>query len=220
MDDGNRQEVRQRIALPGTPFPTIEGHRPYGRREPVRVREIPSLLLKERIIFVPPVINDEIANMLIGMLLYLDSEDATRDIAMYINCHGSLEGHLYYGLGVYDTMQYLKSDITTVGVGVARGAAAALLAAGTKGKRYMLPNASVILHQPLSAVKGQARDIEIQATELVRQRRSFYEILAKHSGKTYDEVAQTADRVNYLTAEQAVAYGLADEIIKREETQA
>ncbi|GHO44808.1 ATP-dependent Clp protease proteolytic subunit [Ktedonospora formicarum] len=200
----------------GQTAPSITNMASY-RRESVRINEVPSRLLRERIVFVPPFINDEIANYLIGVLLYLESDDATKEISLYINCHGSLDGNLYYGLGIYDTMRYLKPEITTVCLGAAQGVAAVLLAAGTKGKRFVLPHSLVVLHQPLSSIKGQASDIEIRARELLRQRQSFYEILAEHTGRSVDEIVLDADRRRYMNAKQAVEYGIADEVISREE---
>lgn len=185
-------------------------------KDPVRVKEVPSLLLKERIIFVPPAINDQVANFVVALLLYLESQDAGKDIHMYINCHGSMDGNFYYGLGIYDTMQCIKADVATYCVGVAQGVAAALLAGGAPGKRYCLPNAQVVLHQPYSAARGQASDIDILAREIVRQRQLFHEILARHTKKEIEVIRQDADRRRYMTAQQALEYGLVDEIINPE----
>lgn len=190
--------------------------RRYGK-DPVRVKEVPSLLLKERIVFVPPAINDEVANFVVALLLYLESQDTSKDIHMYINCHGSLDGNFYYGLGIYDTMQCLKAEVATYCVGVAQGVAAALLAGGAKGKRFCLPHAQVVLHQPYSAARGQASDIDILAREIVRQRQLFHEIMSKHTGKASEEIRQDADRRRYMTAQQALDYGLIDEIIYPDE---
>lgn len=185
--------------------------------DPVHVSEVPSLLLEERILFVPPVIQEAVAKQVIALLLYFESQDASKDIHMYINCHGDLSGLFYYGLGIYDTMQAIKADVATYCVGVAQGAAAALLGGGTSGKRFILPHAQVVLHQPYSAAKGQASDVDIRAREVVRQRQLFYDILAKHTGKSSDVIRKDADRKHYLTAQQVVEYGLADEIIYPEE---
>jgi ATP-dependent Clp protease protease subunit len=190
--------------------------RRFGK-DPVRAKEVPSLLLKERIIFVPPAINDQVANFIVALLLYLESQDASKDIHMYINCHGSLDGNFYYGLGIYDTMQVLRADVATYCVGVAQGVAAALVAGGAPGKRYCLPHAQMVLHQPYSAARGQASDIDILAREAIRQRQLFYEILAKHTGKTNDVIKHDSDRRRYMTAQQALEYGLVDEIIIPEE---
>ncbi len=186
-------------------------------KDPVRVKEVPSLLLKERIIFVPPAINDEVANFVVALLLYLESEDTHKDIHMYINCHGSMDGNFYYGLGIYDTMQCIKADVATYCVGIAQGVAAALLAGGTPGKRYCLPNAQVVLHQPYSAARGQASDIDILAREIVRQRQLFHDLLAQHTGKSAETIRQDADRRRYMTAQQTLEYGLVDEIITPDE---
>ncbi len=193
------------------PLPLAMARR-FGK-DPVRVKEVPSLLLKERIIFVPPAINDEVANFVVALLLYLESQDVSKEIHMYINCHGSMDGNFYYGLGIYDTMQCIKAEVATYGIGVAQGVAAALLAGGTPGKRYCLPHAQVVLHQPYSAARGQASDIDILAKEIVRQRQLFHEILSKHTGKDLDVIKQDADRRRYMTAQQAADYGLVDEII-------
>lgn len=190
--------------------------RGYGR-DPVTVEQVPRLLLKERIIFIPPIISDAVANEVVKLLLYLDSQDTSKDIHMYINCHGS-GGIFYFGLGIYDTMQYIKSDVSTYCVGVANGIAAAFLAGGTKGKRFCLPHAQVTLHQPTGTATGQASDIAIRAREAVRQRQLFCEILAKHTGKTSTEIQQDSDRRHYLTAQQAMEYGLVDDIIYPEDT--
>ncbi len=207
----SQNPLSQRSPLPGMPLG-------IGRRskDPVRVNEVPTLLLKERILFIPPIINDQMANLMIGFLLYLESQDSSKDIHMYINCHGSLDGNFYYGLGIYDTMQVLKPDIATYCVGIAGGVAAALLAGGTKGKRYCLPHSQVILHQPYSGVRGQASDIDILAREIIRQRSLFHDILAKHTGHDIEDIRKDADRRQYLTAEAALEYGLVDEIITQE----
>jgi ATP-dependent Clp protease protease subunit len=200
---------------PRHPLPLALSRR-YGK-DPVRVKEVPSLLLKERIVFVPPAINDEVANFVVALLLYLESQDTGKDIHMYINCHGSLDGNFYYGLGIYDTMQCIKADVATYCVGVAQGVAAALLAGGAPGKRFCLPHAQVVLHQPYSAARGQASDIDIMAREIVRQRQLFHEILAKHTGKELDAIRLDADRRRYMTAQQTLEYGIVDEIIAPEE---
>ncbi|HET8841834.1 MAG TPA: ATP-dependent Clp protease proteolytic subunit [Ktedonobacteraceae bacterium] len=205
----------EQVSGPRHPSPLALSRR-FGK-DPVRVKEVPSLLLKERIVFVPPAINDEVANFVVALLLYLESQDTSKDIHMYINCHGSLDGNFYYGLGIYDTMQCLKAEIATYCVGVAQGVAAALLAGGTKGKRFCLPHAQVVLHQPYSAARGQASDIDILAREIVRQRQLFHEIMSKHTNKSGEEIRQDADRRRYMTAQQALEYGLVDEIIYPDE---
>jgi len=201
----------EQASAPRHPSPLALGRR-YGK-DPVRVKEVPSLLLKERIVFVPPAINEEVVNFVVALLLYLESQDTSKDIHMYINCHGSLDGNFYYGLGIYDTMQCLKAEVATYCLGVAQGVAAALVAGGTKGKRFCLPHAQLVLHQPYSAARGQASDIDIMAREIIRQRQIFHEIMSKHTGKDMDVIKQDADRRRYMTAQQALDYGLIDEII-------
>src|SRR6266568_4848122 len=172
--------------------------------------DIFSRLLKERIIFIGTPIDDMVANSTVAQLLYLQSEDATKDISMYINSPG---GSIYAGLAIYDTMQWLKPDVSTVCMGMAMSMGAVLLTAGEKGKRFCLPNSTVLIHQPLGGAEGQAADIEITAREILRLRRSIYEILAKHTGQTTERIMQDSDRNYYLSAEQAVEYGLVDEVL-------
>src|SRR5256885_9497341 len=173
-----------------------------------------SRLLKERIIFIGTAIDDTVANIVVGQLLYLQSEDATKDINMYINSPG---GSIYAGLAIYDTMQWLRPDVSTVCMGMAMSMGAVLLAAGTKEKRFALPNSTMLIHQPLGGAEGQAADIEITAREILRLRRSLYEILAKHTGQTTERIMQDSDRNYYLTPLQAVEYGLIDEILQPSE---
>ena len=200
------QEIMERTGSP------LAQRMPYGERI-MDIDEIYSYLLKERIVFIGTPIYDQVANSIVAQLLYLQSEDATKDINVYINSPGSPGGSLYIGLGIYDTMEWLKPDVSTVCVGMAMSVAAVLLAAGTKGKRFCLPNSTVIIHQPLSGIRGQASDIEIHARELVRQRHMLYEILAKHTGQTIERITQDADRINYLSADQAAEYGIIDEVL-------
>ncbi|MBV9228598.1 MAG: ATP-dependent Clp protease proteolytic subunit [Chloroflexi bacterium] len=169
-----------------------------------------SRLLKERIIFIGTPIDDMVANSTVAQLLYLQSEDATKDINMYINSPG---GSIYAGLAIYDTMQWLRPDISTVCMGMAMSMGAVILAAGEKGKRYCLPNSTMLIHQPLGGAEGQAADIEITAREILRLRRNLYEILAKHTGQTPERIMQDSDRNYYLTPQQAVEYGLVDDIL-------
>ncbi|MBA2679329.1 MAG: ATP-dependent Clp protease proteolytic subunit [Ktedonobacteraceae bacterium] len=169
-----------------------------------------SRLLKERIIFIGTPIDDMVANSVVGQLLYLQSEDATKDINMYINSPG---GSIYAGLAIYDTMQWLHPDVSTVCMGMAMSMGAVLLAGGAKDKRYCLPNSTMLIHQPLGGAEGQATDIEITAREILRLRRSLYDILALHTGQTPERIMQDSDRNYYLTAQQAVEYGLVDDIL-------
>ena len=169
-----------------------------------------SRLLKERIIFIGTPIDDMVANSVVGQLLYLQSEDATKDINMYINSPG---GSIYAGLAIYDTIQWLRPDVSTVCMGMAMSMGAVLLAAGAKDKRYTLPNSTMLIHQPLGGAEGQAADIEITAREILRLRRSLYEILSHHTGQTIERIQQDSDRNYYLTAQQSVEYGLVDDIL-------
>jgi ATP-dependent Clp protease protease subunit len=169
-----------------------------------------SRLLKERIIFIGTPIDDMVANSVVGQLLYLQSEDATKDINMYINSPG---GSIYAGLAIYDTMQWLRPDVSTVCMGMAMSMGAVLLASGAKEKRYALPNSTMLIHQPLGGAEGQATDIEITAREILRLRSSLYEILSRHTGQTIERIRQDSDRNYYLTAPQAVEYGLVDDLL-------
>lgn len=169
-----------------------------------------SRLLKERIIFIGTPIDDMVANSIVAQLLYLQSEDGTKDINMYINSPG---GSIYAGLAIYDTMQFLRPDVATYCMGMAMSMGAVLLAAGEKGKRFSLPNSTMLIHQPLGGAEGQAADIEITAREILRLRRSLYEILAHHTGQTAERIMQDSDRNYYLTAHQALEYGLVDDIL-------
>jgi Protease subunit of ATP-dependent Clp proteases len=169
-----------------------------------------SRLLKDRIIFIGTPIDDMVANTVVAQLLYLQSEDATKDINMYINSPG---GVIYAGLAIYDTMQMIKADVSTVCMGMAMSMGAVLLAVGAHGKRYALPNSTILIHQPLGGAEGQASDIEITAREILRLRQNMLEILAKHTGQPIERIKTDADRNYYLTAPQAVEYGLIDEVI-------
>lgn len=187
-------------------IPSVVESTPRGERG----WDLFSRLMKERIIFIGTPIDDMVANTVVAELLYLQSEDATKDIFMYINSPG---GSIYAGLAIYDTMQWLRPDISTVCMGMAMSMGAVLLAAGESGKRYCLPNSTMLIHQPLGGAEGQAADIEITAREILRLRRSLYEILAKHTKQTPERIMQDSDRNYYLTAQQAVEYGLVDDIL-------
>jgi ATP-dependent Clp protease protease subunit len=173
--------------------------------------DIYSRLLQDRIVIVGTPINDQIASAIVAQLLYLESEDSTRDIYMYINSPG---GEVYSGLSIYDAMQTIKSPVTTICLGMAMSFGAVLLAAGAKGKRYCLPNATVMIHQPLGGARGQAAEIEIEAREAIRLRQVLNEILAKHTGQSLERVARDTDRDYYLSAQQAAEYGLVDEVME------
>lgn len=175
-----------------------------------RAYDIFSRLLKERIVFVGTPINDQIANLTVAQLLYLEHESSNKDISMYINSPG---GVIYSGLGVYDTMQYVESPIATICVGLAASMGSVLLAAGESGRRACLPNARVMMHQPVGGAQGQATDIEIQANELAWLKKRLFQILAHHSDRTVEEVRDDADRNHWLSAEEARDYGLVDNVL-------
>jgi ATP-dependent Clp protease protease subunit len=175
-----------------------------------RAYDIYSRLLKDRIIFLGSAMNDEVANLLIAQLLFLESEDPDKDINFYINSPG---GMVTAGLAVYDTMQYIKPDIATVCIGQAASMGALLLTAGTKGKRYSLPNARILIHQPMGGFQGQASDIEIQAKEMLRMKDALNQILVRHTGKTMDSIQRDTDRDYFMSAEEAKNYGIIDHVI-------
>ena len=176
-----------------------------------RAYDIYSRLLKERIVFVTGPINDQMANTVIAQLLYLQAEDPKKEISMYVNSPG---GSAYAGLAIYDTLLHLKPDIATISVGTAASAATLLLAAGTKGKRSSLAHSVIHIHQPLGQAGGQASDIEIDAKEILRLKQLYAEIIAKHSKQKVKKVLDDIDRDFYMTPEQALEYGLIDQIIK------
>ena len=175
-----------------------------------RAYDIYSRLLKDTIIFLGSAMTDEIANLLIAQFLFLESEDPDKDINFYVNSPG---GIVTAGLAVYDTMQYVKPDIATVCIGQAASMAALLLAAGTKGKRYALPNARILIHQPKGGFQGQASDIEIQAREILRMKDTLNKILVYHTGKDINQIQNDTDRDFFMTGEEAKAYGIVDHVI-------
>jgi ATP-dependent Clp protease protease subunit len=175
-----------------------------------RAFDIYSLLLKERIVMLGMPINDQMANVIIAQLLYLEREDPDKDISLYINCPG---GIISAGLAIYDTMQLIRPDVSTICVGMAASMGTVLLCAGTKGKRYALPNATIHLHQAVGGAQGQAADIEIAAREIMRLQSLLRDILVKHTGQTMEKITHDTDRDFYLTPEQAVEYGLVDEVL-------
>ena len=181
-----------------------------GRGE--RAYDIYSRLLKDRIIFLGGDIEDYRANLVIAQLLFLQNENADTDISLYINSPG---GIITSGMAVYDTMQFVGCDVRTYCIGQAASMAAVLLAAGTKGKRYVLPNSRMLIHQPMGGARGSATDIGIQAEEILRMRERLNEILADHTGQPLEQIEKDVDRDRFMSAEQAVEYGLADEIVKR-----
>jgi len=175
-----------------------------------RAYDIYSRLLKDRIVILGTPINDEIANLLIAQMLFLESEDPDKDINFYINSPG---GSVTSGMAVYDTMQYIKPDITTVCIGQAASMGALLLAAGARGKRYTLPNGRIMIHQPMGGVQGQASDIKIQAEEIIRLRAKLNQILAYHTGQDLKRIEQDTDRDFFMTGDEAQEYGLIDHVI-------
>jgi len=177
-----------------------------------RAYDIYSRLLKDRIVFIDSDINDLTSNLIIAQLLFLEGEDPDRDIFLYINSPGGL---ITAGLAIYDTMQYVKPDVSTICIGQAASMAAVLLSAGTKGKRYALPNARLMLHQPLGGAQGPATDIEITAKEIMRYRELIEGLLVKHTGQPKERIHKDVDRDFYMSAEEAVKYGIVDEILVR-----
>jgi len=176
-----------------------------------RAYDIYSLLLKERIIFLGMPIDDQVSNLIVAQLLYLNHEDPEREINMYINCPG---GHIHAGLAIYDTMQMITNPISTVAVGMTASFGTVLLAAGIKGRRYTLPHTTIHLHQPLGGVQGQATDIEIQAKQILLLRERLNQILAKHSGQSIETIERDTERDYYMEAKAAVDYGLVDQVLE------
>jgi ATP-dependent Clp protease protease subunit len=181
-----------------------------GRGE--RSYDIFSRLLNDRIIFLSDEVNDATASLVVAQLLYLEAQDPDKDISFYINSPG---GSVTAGMAIYDTMNFIKCDVSTVCIGMAASMGAFLLSAGTKGKRFALPNSEIMIHQPLGGAKGQATDIKIQAELILRTRDRLNAILAKNTGKSIDEIARDTERDNYMTADEALAYGLIDKVIDK-----
>ena len=194
------------LFVPQGIIPMVIESSPRGER----AFDIYSLLLKERIIFLNTPINDQIANIIIAQLLFLEREDPDRDINLYISSPG---GVVSSGLAIYDTMQLISPDVSTICLGMAASMATLLLSGGAKGKRYALPNSTIHMHQPLGGAQGQASDIEIAAREIIRLQDKLRSMLAENTGQPYDKVAVDTDRDYYLTADQAAEYGLIDEIL-------
>ncbi|WP_291057643.1 ATP-dependent Clp endopeptidase proteolytic subunit ClpP [Dialister sp. UBA1703] len=186
---------------------TAQGERSY---------DIYSRLLKDRIIFLDGQIEDHMANVIIAQLLFLEAEDPSKDIHLYINSPG---GVVTAGLAIYDTMQYIRPDVSTICIGSCASMAAVLLTAGAKGKRYALPHSNIMIHQPLGGVQGQATEIEIHAREILRLREELNGILSKHSGQPLGTIARDTERDNFMTAEMAKNYGLIDQILTRNDLQ-
>ena len=202
------------LFVPQSIIPMVIETSPRGER----AFDIYSLLLKERIVFLNTPINDQVANVIIAQLLFLEREDPDRDINLYITSPG---GVVSAGLAIYDTMQLINPDVSTICLGMAASMATLLLSGGAKGKRYALPNSTIHMHQPLGGAQGQASDIEIAAREIIRLQEKLRTMLADNTGQPYDKIAVDTDRDYYLTAEQATEYGLIDEILgaKKEEEQ-
>ncbi|MEP0822122.1 MAG: ATP-dependent Clp endopeptidase proteolytic subunit ClpP [Ignavibacterium sp.] len=179
-----------------------------GRGE--RAYDIFSRLLKERIVFIGTPIDDSISSLVIAQLLFLESEDPDKDIHLYVNSPG---GSVSAGLAIYDTMQYIRPDVSTICIGMAASMAAVLLAGGAKGKRTALPNARIMIHQPWGGVQGTASDISIQAEEILKTKKRINEILAAHTGRTFEQISKDTDRDYYLSAEEAKQYGLIDNLL-------
>ncbi|MFO0780548.1 MAG: ATP-dependent Clp endopeptidase proteolytic subunit ClpP [Candidatus Gracilibacteria bacterium] len=197
------QQVRNNILIPTVIEKTNMGERAY---------DIYSRLLKERIIILGSGINDAVANTIIAQLLFLENENPKKDITMYIQSPG---GHVTAGLAIYDTMQLIQCDVSTVCIGIAASMGAVLLAGGAAGKRFALPNAEVMIHQPLGGTEGQASDIFIHATHILKTKDRLNNILAKHTGQALKTIEKDTDRDNFMSAEEAMKYGLVDKIISK-----
>jgi ATP-dependent Clp protease protease subunit len=181
-------------------------------RDGERAYDIYSRLLKDRIVFVGGVINDKMANTIIAQLLFLEKESEKEDIQMFINTPG---GQIYSGLAIVDTMRYIKCDISTIAVGIAASMGSVLLAMGTKGKRYALPNSKILIHQPLGGAEGQASDIAIEAEEILNMKDTLNKMLAKATGQKKSQIEKDADRDKYFTAQEAKEYGIIDKVVRK-----
>ncbi len=188
-------------------IPTVIEKSSFGER----AYDIYSRLLKERIIFLGGGIDDDVANIVVAQLLFLESEDPKKDICLYINSPG---GHIHAGLAIYDTMNHIKPDVSTICVGMAASMGSIILSSGTKGKRFVLPNAEVMIHQPMGGVEGQATDIEISAKHILQAKDRLAKILAKNTGRSMDQINKDMDRDYWFTPEEAKKYGLIDKIYK------
>ena len=188
-------------------IPTVIEKSQFGER----AYDIYSRLLKERIIFLGGGIDDAVASTVIAQLLFLESEDPKKDVSLYINSPG---GHVHAGLAIYDTMQHIKPDVSTICVGMAASMASTILSSGAKGKRFILPNAEVMIHQPMGGAEGQATDIEISAKHILKSKDQIAKIMAKNTGKTAEQVNKDMDRDYWFTPEEAKKYGLVDKIYK------
>ena len=191
-------------------IPMVVEQSPRGER----AYDIYSRLLKERIVFLGTEVNDDVANVIIAQFLFLEADDPDKDITFYINSPG---GSVSAGLAIYDTMQYVKSDIATLCMGQASSMGALILAAGTKGKRYALPNSRILIHQPLGGFHGQASDIDIHAKEILKTRNRLNRILAEHTGRKVGVIAKDTERDNFMSAEDARKYGIVDKVLAKRE---
>ncbi|QQE74813.1 ATP-dependent Clp endopeptidase proteolytic subunit ClpP [Brevibacillus composti] len=189
-------------------IPVVVEQTSYGERS----YDIYSRLLKDRIIFLGSAIDDQVANAVVAQMLFLTAEDPEKDIHLYINSPG---GSITAGMAIYDTMQFIKPDVSTICIGMAASMGAFLLIAGAAGKRYALPNAEIMIHQPWGGSQGQASDIKIQAERILRQRRQLYEIMAKHTGQSVEKIERDSDRDFFMGAEEARAYGIVDKVIEK-----
>jgi len=199
----NNQETKSQYLIPTIIEKTSYGERAY---------DIYSRLLKDRIIFLGSPIDDGVANAIIAQLLFLASQDPKKDISLYINSPG---GSVTAGLAIYDTMQYIKPDVSTICIGIAASMGAFLLAAGAKSKRFCLPNSEVMIHQVMGGAEGQATDVKIRAEHILKTKDLLNKIMAKHTGQTIEKVERDTDRDNFMSAEEALKYGLIDKIIKK-----
>jgi len=189
-------------------IPMVIEQTPRGER----AYDIYSRLLKDRIVFLGTPIDDMIANAIIAQLLFLEADDPGKDISLYVNSPG---GMVTSGMAIYDTMQYIQPDVSTICIGMAASMGAVLLTAGTKGKRYCLPNSRVMIHQPLGGFQGQATDVEIHAKEILKTRDTLNRVLATHSGQKLKAIERDTERDNFMSAAEAVAYGLVDQVVER-----
>ena len=177
-----------------------------------RSYDLYSRLLEDRIIFLSGEIDDNLANLIIAQLIYLEGKNSTKDISLYINSPG---GSVSAGMAIYDTMKYIKCDVATICVGLAASMGAFILSSGTKGKRYSLPNSEIMIHQPLGGAKGQASDIEITAREILKLKNELYTIIANHSGQPIERIEKDSDRDHWMTSAEAVEYGMIDQVLER-----
>jgi len=205
---GNKLEIEKGLNITNQLVPMVVEQTARGERG----MDIYSRLLRERIIFLGFPVDDHTASLVIAQLLFLESEDADKDVMLYINSPG---GSVSAGLAIYDTMQYIKPTVATICTGMAASMGAVLLAGGTAGKRTSLPHSKIMIHQPLGGTQGQATDIEIYTKEMIKTRDALYNILARHTGKDFETIKHDCDRDNFMTAEEAKAYGLIDNILEK-----